>query len=91
MLVLHIVLVAIKYYPTKKAVTAKLQPLFLSEWRDSNSRPPRPERGTLPTALHPENPQMPHVGEFGSTKVEYFSQTTNRARLRIKRKGLNYL
>ncbi len=25
-----------------------------SGWRDSNPRPPRPERGALPTALHPE-------------------------------------
>ena len=28
--------------------------LFLwSEWRDSNSRPPAPKAGALPTALHP--------------------------------------
>lgn len=25
-----------------------------SGWRDSNSRPPAPHAGTLPTALHPD-------------------------------------
>ncbi len=29
--------------------------LFLSGWRDSNPRPLRPERSTLPTEPHPEN------------------------------------
>ena len=27
--------------------------LFISEWRDSNSRPPAPKAGALPTAQHP--------------------------------------
>ena len=30
-------------------------PFIWSEWRDSNSRPLRPERSTLPAELHPEN------------------------------------
>ena len=27
---------------------------FVSGWADLNRRPPRPKRGALPTALHPE-------------------------------------
>lgn len=30
----------------------------MSEWRDSNSRPPAPHADTLPTAPHPENTIM---------------------------------
>ena len=29
-----------------------------SEWRDSNSRPLRPERNALPTVLHPDKVQQ---------------------------------
>ena len=31
---------------------AMLSPYFWSKWRDSNSRPPVPETGALPPALH---------------------------------------
>jgi hypothetical protein len=39
----------------KKADTQKCVCFFWSEQRDLNPRPPRPERGALPTALCPEN------------------------------------
>ena len=40
---------------TKKDQYTKCTGLFWSEQRDLNPRPPRPERGALPTALCPEN------------------------------------
>ena len=39
----------------KKTSTRMCTGLFWSEQRDLNPRPPRPERGALPTALCPEN------------------------------------
>ena len=39
----------------KKASTRMCTCFFKSEQRDLNPRPPRPERGALPTALCPEN------------------------------------
>ena len=39
----------------KKSSTQMCTGFFKSEQRDLNPRPPRPERGALPTALSPEN------------------------------------
>ena len=38
----------------KKAATVPAVTAFLSGWRDSNPRPLRPERSTLPAEPHPE-------------------------------------
>mgnify|MGYP006877190991 CR=1 FL=1 len=44
-----------KKFCKKKKETHRSMSLFRSEQRDLNPRPPRPERGALPTALCPEN------------------------------------
>ena len=36
----------------------KIKPSW-SGWRDLNPRPPGPEPGALPTALHPDDPNLP--------------------------------
>ena len=41
--------------------------VFVSGWADLNRRPPRPKRGALPTALHPE--QREYNPNLGSTSM----------------------
>jgi hypothetical protein len=38
----------------KTKTVGNFVPNGLSGWADSNRRPPRPKRGALPAALHPE-------------------------------------
>ncbi|MCM1077151.1 MAG: hypothetical protein NC411_07320, partial [Bacteroides sp.] len=41
-------------------------------------RPPRPERGALPTVLHPELLLKVHLGSFATTKVAIFVQSSKK-------------
>ena len=43
-----------EHHNEKTQITARAICVFWSKWRDSNSRPPVPETGALPTALHLE-------------------------------------
>ena len=48
------------YQLKKKArqIQTNQRTILWSEWRDSNSRPPAPKAGALPTAQHPDNIQL---------------------------------
>ena len=46
-----------------------LKKIKLSEWHDSNIRPPIPKTGTLPTALHSEKVEI-LLKKAASTKQE---------------------
>ena len=48
--------------PENKTAQLSLGSVLLSGWRDSNPRPPRPERGALATALHPEIVRANSIG-----------------------------
>jgi hypothetical protein len=37
-----------------KTASQKASGFYQSGWADLNRRPPRPKRGALPTALHPD-------------------------------------
>ncbi len=53
----------------KKQTTTRAVYSFWSKWRDSNSRPPVPETGALPTALHLEISKL--KVENGKLKVNF--------------------
>ena len=53
-----------------KKTDAAMASVLWSEQRDLNPRPPRPERGALPTALCPEKPQRQGCGLVGDERIE---------------------
>ena len=55
----------------KQVKNGSFSAVFWSKWRDSNSRPPVPETGALPTALHLDNRENSHLGACSQGRIRW--------------------